>query len=141
MVQSLASLKFFHRCCPQVKCVKTNACEYMGQTFNNYDEVPRELTGCSQVCTCNFGSVSCRPLCEEVPPIPPPHLDCGPETAVLITLPGETCCRSWQCPSHSHGSKYSAVQYSVMGAQYTINSCYENLCGGSLVLITAQYFL
>ncbi|KAK4294238.1 hypothetical protein Pmani_033123 [Petrolisthes manimaculis] len=92
------------KCCPQMKCIQTYACQYMGQTFNNYDEVPRELTGCSQVCTCNYGNVTCRPLCEEVPPIPPPHLNCAHETAILVTLPGEPCCRSWQCPSHSIGS-------------------------------------
>ncbi|KAG7160158.1 epidermal cell surface receptor-like [Homarus americanus] len=89
------------KCCPQVKCIMTSACVYMGQTFNNYDEIPRELTGCSQECSCNYGNVTCRDLCAPVPSIPPPELNCEPQNAVLITLPGETCCRSWQCAAHS----------------------------------------
>ncbi|XP_069993704.1 uncharacterized protein sas isoform X4 [Penaeus vannamei] len=88
-------------CCQPLKCVATAACEYMGQTFNNYDTIPREITGCSQMCTCNHGKVTCNDLCAPVPDTPPPELECPPEKAVLITLPGETCCRSWQCAAHS----------------------------------------
>nr|XP_027226126.1 uncharacterized protein LOC113818162 isoform X7 [Penaeus vannamei] len=88
-------------CCQPLKCVATAACEYMGQTFNNYDTIPREITGCSQMCTCNHGKVTCNDLCAPVPDAPPPELECPPEKAVLITLPGETCCRSWQCAAHS----------------------------------------
>ncbi|KAK8752612.1 hypothetical protein OTU49_006504 [Cherax quadricarinatus] len=89
------------KCCAQVKCISSSACQYMGQTFNNYDQIPRELTGCSQVCTCNYGNVTCHDLCDPVPIAPPPELNCEPQNAVLITLPGETCCRSWQCTAHS----------------------------------------
>nr|XP_045611196.1 putative epidermal cell surface receptor isoform X12 [Procambarus clarkii] len=89
------------KCCAQVKCISSSACHYMGQMFNNYDQIPRELTGCSQVCTCNYGNVTCRDLCDPVPAIPPPELNCEPQNAVLITLPGETCCRSWQCTAHT----------------------------------------
>lgn len=84
-----------------MKCVSTSACEYMGQRFKNYDQIPRELTGCSQICTCNYGNVTCRDLCEPVPTIPPHDLHCAPEHAVIVTLPGETCCRAWQCATHS----------------------------------------
>ncbi|XP_071522981.1 uncharacterized protein sas isoform X8 [Panulirus ornatus] len=89
------------KCCPQVKCISSSACQYVGQTFDNYEQIPREITGCSQVCTCNYGNVTCRDLCEPVPPSPPLDLSCDPKDAVLITLPGETCCRSWQCAAHS----------------------------------------
>ncbi|XP_050740420.1 uncharacterized protein LOC127010411 isoform X2 [Eriocheir sinensis] len=89
------------KCCGQMKCVSTSACEYMGHRFKNYDQIPRELTGCSQVCTCNYGNVTCRDLCEPVHTIPPHDLHCAPEHAVIVTLPGETCCRAWQCATHS----------------------------------------
>ncbi|XP_047482174.1 uncharacterized protein LOC125034466 [Penaeus chinensis] len=88
-------------CCQPVKCVSTAACEYMGQTFNNYDTIPREITGCSQECSCSYGKVTCHDLCAPVTDAPPPELECPPEKAVLITLPGETCCRSWQCAAHT----------------------------------------
>ncbi len=99
----VTGMSFYDRCCAQMqmKCVSTSACEYMGQKFRNYDQIPRELTGCSQVCTCNYGNVTCRDLCEPVPTIPPHDLQCPPEHAVLVTLPGETCCRAWQCATHS----------------------------------------
>ncbi|XP_042885309.1 uncharacterized protein LOC122261629 [Penaeus japonicus] len=88
-------------CCQPLKCVSSAACDYMGHKYNNYDTIPREITGCSQMCTCNYGNVTCNDLCAPVPDIPPPELECPPEKAVLITLPGETCCRSWQCAAHS----------------------------------------
>ncbi|MPC26355.1 putative epidermal cell surface receptor [Portunus trituberculatus] len=89
------------KCCGQMKCVSSSACQYMGQTFKNYDQIPREMTGCSQVCTCNYGNVTCRDPCDPVPAIPPPDLQCASEHAVIVTLPGETCCRAWQCATHS----------------------------------------
>ncbi|KAK7066372.1 hypothetical protein SK128_017673, partial [Halocaridina rubra] len=90
-------------CCPQLTCISSAACQYMDQKFNNYDVLPRELTGCSQVCTCNHGNVTCRDLCGDVPSHPPSDLNCAPEDAVRITLPGETCCETWQCAAHSVG--------------------------------------
>ncbi|XP_042237938.1 LOW QUALITY PROTEIN: uncharacterized protein LOC121876666 [Homarus americanus] len=104
------------KCCPQVKCIMTSACVYMGQTFNNYDEIPRELTGCSQECSCNYGNVTCRDLCAPVPSIPPPELNCEPQNAVLITLPGETCCRSWQCAAHS------GVEFEFLGTTEVVET-------------------
>ncbi|XP_063596478.1 uncharacterized protein LOC134773237 isoform X2 [Penaeus indicus] len=88
-------------CCQPLKCVSSAACEYMGQTFNNHDIIPREITGCSQQCTCNYGEVSCHELCPPMPETPPPELQCPPEKAVPMTQPGETCCRSWQCAAHT----------------------------------------
>ncbi|KAG0710786.1 putative epidermal cell surface receptor [Chionoecetes opilio] len=89
------------KCCGQMKCVSTSACHYMGNTYKNYDQIPREITGCSQVCTCNYGNVTCRDLCDPVPTIPPFDLKCALEHAVIVTLPGETCCRAWRCATHS----------------------------------------
>ncbi|KAK3879842.1 hypothetical protein Pcinc_015624, partial [Petrolisthes cinctipes] len=131
------------KCCPQMKCMKTYACQYMGQTFNNYDEVPREMTGCSQVCTCNYGNVTCRPLCGEVPPIPPPHLNCAPESAILVTLPGEPCCRSWQCPSHSVGNEIPEPHISSLDAEtlhlvFSTPSLYEGLPGKLVIRYTNE---
>ncbi|KAK8394530.1 hypothetical protein O3P69_006595 [Scylla paramamosain] len=110
------------KCCGQMKCVSTSACQYMGQTYKNYDQIPREITGCSQVCTCNYGNVTCRDLCDPVPTIPPIDLQCAPEHAVIVTLPGETCCRAWQCATHSVESvpaTFPLPPVSVVGAPPT----------------------
>ncbi|XP_071522975.1 uncharacterized protein sas isoform X2 [Panulirus ornatus] len=104
------------KCCPQVKCISSSACQYVGQTFDNYEQIPREITGCSQVCTCNYGNVTCRDLCEPVPPSPPLDLSCDPKDAVLITLPGETCCRSWQCAAHS------AAEFEFLGTTEVVET-------------------
>ncbi|XP_045125516.1 uncharacterized protein LOC123512922 isoform X3 [Portunus trituberculatus] len=110
------------KCCGQMKCVSSSACQYMGQTFKNYDQIPREMTGCSQVCTCNYGNVTCRDPCDPVPAIPPPDLQCASEHAVIVTLPGETCCRAWQCATHSVESvpaTFPLPPVSVVGAPPT----------------------
>ncbi|XP_066984324.1 uncharacterized protein sas isoform X7 [Macrobrachium rosenbergii] len=88
-------------CCPQVKCIQTSACEYMGQKFTNFDTIPRELTGCSQKCSCTYGNVTCIDECPPISDTPPSELNCAPEDAIRVTLPGETCCETWQCAAQS----------------------------------------
>ncbi|XP_064089511.1 uncharacterized protein LOC135203613 isoform X3 [Macrobrachium nipponense] len=89
------------KCCPQVKCIQTSACEYMGQKFTNFDSIPRELTGCSQKCSCTYGNVTCIDVCPPISDTPPSELNCAPEDAIRVTLPGETCCETWQCAAQS----------------------------------------
>ncbi|XP_076030675.1 uncharacterized protein LOC143018947 isoform X2 [Oratosquilla oratoria] len=89
------------RCCPEPQCKTHSSCQYMGRKFSNFEDIPRELTGCSQQCTCRYGNVSCVDLCQPVSPDPPHDLPCPSEAAVKVTLPGETCCQAWQCASHT----------------------------------------
>ncbi|KAK8394524.1 hypothetical protein O3P69_006595 [Scylla paramamosain] len=132
------------KCCGQMKCVSTSACQYMGQTYKNYDQIPREITGCSQVCTCNYGNVTCRDLCDPVPTIPPIDLQCAPEHAVIVTLPGETCCRAWQCATHSVENEViskphvSSLDASTIHLIFTTPSLYQGLPGELFLRYTSD---
>ena len=86
-------------CCPPVPtCLSDGSCEYKGETFPNYEEIPANLTGCEQRCHCDNGEVNCRDACYPLPASPPRWLACQPETAIKKPNPDRTCCTIWACP-------------------------------------------
>ena len=59
-------------CCPPVPtCKSDGSCHYNGQKFNNYDNIPANLTGCEKRCYCENGEVLCQDACYEISPEPP----------------------------------------------------------------------
>ncbi len=86
-------------CCPPVpKCLSDGSCEYKGEKFINYDNIPSNLTGCDTRCHCENGKVECRAACHEISKTPPGYLPCDPEIAVIAPQEDRPCCDTWACP-------------------------------------------
>lgn len=86
-------------CCPPVpKCKTDGACVYKDQKFNNYDNIPANLTGCEERCYCENGQVLCQPACYEISPEPPGYLSCAKEDAIKVPNEDRPCCQTWGCP-------------------------------------------
>lgn len=85
-------------CCPQeVRCRNNGSCDYEGNTYDNWSELPLNVTGCEKRCYCEMGNVSCQAACPPVPALPPAILPCPPNQAALMHLPGDECCLEWNC--------------------------------------------
>ncbi|KAK2581716.1 hypothetical protein KPH14_002201 [Odynerus spinipes] len=94
------------QCCPQeVRCRNNGSCLFEGETYDNWSELPSNVTGCEKKCFCEMGNVSCQAACPPVPALPPSTLPCAPYHATLMHLPGDECCLHWVCkPSTSEDS-------------------------------------
>ncbi|KZC06455.1 PREDICTED: putative epidermal cell surface receptor [Dufourea novaeangliae] len=85
-------------CCPQeVRCRNNGSCNYEGKTYDNWSELPTNVTGCEKRCYCEMGNVSCQAACPPVPALPPANLPCPSYQAALAHLPGDECCMEWSC--------------------------------------------
>lgn len=65
--------------------------------FNNFAEIPANITGCHRRCYCELGKIACQEACPPVTAQPPPNLPCPPHLAILTHIPDDDCCLYWLC--------------------------------------------
>ena len=65
--------------------------------YDNWNELPSDVTGCEKRCFCDMGNVSCQAACPPIPAMPPATLPCSSYQAKLAKLPGDDCCQKWIC--------------------------------------------
>lgn len=95
------------RCCSQeVRCRNNGSCLYRGNTYDNWSEIPTNVTGCEERCYCELGNVSCQPTrhCPPVLALPPADMRCPSGHPALRHLPGDECCMHWACVDSSTAS-------------------------------------
>ncbi|XP_066598389.1 putative epidermal cell surface receptor [Prorops nasuta] len=97
-------------CCPQeVRCRNNGSCMYEGRSYDNWSELPKNVTGCEKRCYCEWGKITCDAACPPVKALPPATLNCPPFRAALMPLPGDDCCKQWACVEgldHSGGGGF-----------------------------------
>ncbi|XP_043286009.1 putative epidermal cell surface receptor [Venturia canescens] len=94
------------KCCPEeVRCRNNGSCLYEGISYDNWSELPTNVTGCEKRCYCDMGNVSCQAACPPVAAHPPANLPCPSNQVVLAKLPDDDCCSHWVCDhSMTHSS-------------------------------------
>ncbi|XP_072763556.1 putative epidermal cell surface receptor isoform X2 [Anoplolepis gracilipes] len=86
------------QCCPEeVRCKNNGSCNYEGVLYDNWTELPSNVTGCEKRCYCELGNISCQDACQFVPALPPTNLPCPSRQATLTHLPANPCCLQWTC--------------------------------------------
>jgi len=81
----------------EVRCKNNGSCNYKGVIYDNWSELPSNITGCDRRCYCEMGNVSCQAACKFVPALPPANLPCPSHQAVLMHISNNPCCMQWTC--------------------------------------------
>lgn len=85
-------------CCPkEMRCVNNGSCLHEGVMYQNWQELPSNVTGCEKRCYCEHGKLDCHAACPPVPAVPPLTLPCPPHQAVVANVPDDDCCMAWMC--------------------------------------------
>ncbi|XP_034938419.1 putative epidermal cell surface receptor isoform X2 [Chelonus insularis] len=102
-------------CCPQeVRCRNNGSCDYEGKTYDNWSEIPSNVTGCEKRCYCDMGKVSCQAACPPVLALPPASLQCS-NRAILAKLPHDECCSHWICDPTGSSSSGKNTSFASLG--------------------------
>lgn len=89
-------------CCPdKVRCKNNGSCLYEGQIYQNWQQLPINVTGCQKRCYCEMGNVECQNMCPPVTALPPANLGCPASHAKLSHIQDDDCCMHWVCMSPS----------------------------------------
>ena len=128
-------------CCPPVPiCITDGACTYEGQKFNNYDNIPANLTGCEQRCYCENGEVLCQEACYEIPQEPPGYLPCAKSVAIKVPNEDRPCCLNWGCPPVPRNIKIEEVKVeSENETSFTINVRVPRVLDGKAGFFKVSY--
>lgn len=86
------------KCCPEkLVCISNGSCTQDGVVYQNWQQLPLNVTGCEKRCYCEMGNVECQNTCPLVTAMPPPDLECPPSHARLGKVQGDDCCKYWVC--------------------------------------------
>lgn len=101
-------------CCPEKLVCKSNgSCDYDGKTYQNWQQVPENITGCEKRCFCEMGKIECQNICPPVPALPPANLRCSQHEAILAHLEDEPCCLYWMC-NQQEQEKHPGMSFLLM---------------------------
>ncbi|KAF5293261.1 hypothetical protein FQR65_LT11001 [Abscondita terminalis] len=104
-------------CCPKsVKCKNNGSCEFKGESYGNWQQIPINITGCEKRCYCEMGNVECQNICPPVTALPSANLGCPPQFASLSHLPDDDCCMYWVCNNENSlpgGNKVNVSQEDI----------------------------
>lgn len=85
-------------CCPEKLVCKSNgSCELEGNVYQNWQQIPENITGCEKRCFCEMGHIECQNVCPPVTALPPANLACPTHLATLERLNEDDCCLYWMC--------------------------------------------
>lgn len=86
------------QCCPdEVRCKNNGSCVYEGVPYDNWAQIPTNVTGCEKRCYCELGKIQCQNVCPPITALPGPDLPCPPHMATLGHAPDDDCCMYWVC--------------------------------------------
>lgn len=105
-------------CCPEsLTCKNNGSCEYEGSTYQNWQQLPENVTGCEKRCYCEMGKIECQNVCPPVTALPPSNLPCPPHQATLGHSQDDECCLFWMCnPMVNGGGELILIFYQTSHA-------------------------
>ncbi|XP_044730252.1 putative epidermal cell surface receptor isoform X2 [Chrysoperla carnea] len=108
------------KCCAErVRCKNNGSCLYEGIRYNNFAEIPTNLTGCHRRCYCELGKIECQDACPPVTAQPPASLPCPPHHAILTHLQDDDCCLYWMCAAVPNAPNFApAIQNGIPHQPY-----------------------
>lgn len=85
-------------CCPEkLQCKNNGSCIYKGLSYQNWQQLPINVTGCDKTCYCEMGNVECQNTCPPITALPSSDIQCHPSQAKIDYLPDDDCCKQWVC--------------------------------------------